>query len=260
MRPSPLIYLLAIGLAFLWLEAVVAPVPASAPHHSSYVIYYGWLVEGPDGAPTLAAKRIADARPNILIASYYTESPKLPNLSRQVRALLSAANTRIYAYVTTDYGQRDLDDALAEAAEYLAGGVDGIFFDEIYDFHDDAHNDYYAALHASVKAAGKGVILNPGDTAIGEAIMARADHVMIEHQWRQFYQTNPWRTNYAPDRFMGVSSNEPGAEAYLGYVVDLPIALRDTREAWANGIGWHYSTDSYTVLPVWFLDYARALR
>lgn len=244
--------LLATGL--------VAARPASGPGHDRYVIYYGWLVNGPDGAPNRAARRIAETRPQILIASFHTETPRLPNLSRQVRDLMRAADIRVYAYVTTSYGRRELPAVMEEAREYLAAGVDGIFFDEAYDFADDAKLEYYRSLYTLVKASDRGIIVNPGDAGVGEAIMTVADMVMIEHQWRWFYQHIPWRAKYAPERFMGTSSNEPGAIAYLGYPVDLPSAVRDTREAWANGIGWHYSTDEYTELPRWYLDYSRSLR
>ncbi|MCS7002004.1 MAG: hypothetical protein NZ518_04060, partial [Dehalococcoidia bacterium] len=62
-----------------------------------------------------------------------------------------------------------------------------------------------------------------------------------------------------PERFMGASTNEAGSMALLGYPVDLPTGVADTREAWTLGIGWHYSAETYVDLPDWFEAYAAAL-
>ena len=62
---------------------------------------------------------------------------------------------------------------------------------------------------------------------------------------------------YSSDRLMGVSSDEENA---MGYGMDVETALRDTREAWESGIGWHTSTQRYTALPPWFGVYMAALK
>ena len=90
--------------------------------------------------------------------------------------------------------------------------------------------------------------------------MRVADILMVEHAWRGLYQTNPWFRKYSPDRFMGNSSNEPDLEQHFDYVVEHQAAVRDTREAWAHGIGWHCSTDRYIFLPEWFSKYAQDVR
>jgi hypothetical protein len=172
-----------------------------------------------------------------------------------VRAHLAAAGVQDFAYVPTDYGQRDPGVVKAEDADCLADGADGIFFDQAYDFADGAQLAYYRELYAIVKAAGKLVILNTGFAQTGESIMQVTDIVMVEHQWRAFCLMCPWRAGYPAIRFMGCSSNEPGAYAELGYTVDGETAVDATREAWDRGIGWHASTDRYTELPAWFSTY-----
>ena len=225
-----------------------------------YVIYYGWLIASPDGQPNRAAQAIAAARPDALIASFYTFEPKYPNLSPQVRDCLRAAGTRIFAYADTSYGARPLAEVEAEASDYLAQGVDGIFFDQVYNFLDDAQLAYYQRLYALVRQHGKTVIVNPGIAEPGQAIMSVTDLLMVEHAWRGLIETNRWFAKYPARRFMGNSSNEPDSEQHFGYLVDKDTALRDTREAWSKGLGWHCSTDRYILLPDWFAEYARAIR
>lgn len=215
--------------------------------HYRYVIYYGWLIAN------------ASAGPAAVIGFYYTFEPKYINFSRQVCGLLHAAQVKLFTYINTDYGDRPLAEVAAEANEYLTQGVDGIFFDQVYNFLDDRHTVYYQSLYTLVHERGKTVIVNTGVAQPGEAIMGVTDVLMVEHDWRSLYQANPWFARYPPERFMGDSSNEPGTAGYFDYRVDLEMAVRDTREAWAHGIGWHYSTDHYTTLPAWFLEYARGV-
>jgi hypothetical protein len=226
--------------------------------NNSYVIYYGWLIAGQSGGPNRAAKIIASSKPLILVAAYYTLEPRWANLSPQVRRLLHAAGVQICAYIPTGYGLRDLGHAQAEATDYLANGADGIFYDEVDAFNDDGKHEYYRALSTLVRERGKIVIMNTGVADTGEPIMNLTDILMLEHQWRAFYQTSPWRAKYPAERFMGVSSNEPWAIGCLGHAIDEAIALSDTIEARQHGIGWHYSTDRYTELPSWYLAYAQA--
>jgi hypothetical protein len=217
-----------------------------------YVIYYGWLADDESGAPNAAAQRIAAARAPLLIAQYWTEPKAHRTLSDDVLALMHAAGTQVYAYVRTAWGGANLQQAKASASEYLAGGADGIFLDESYNFLDGAKLIYYRALAQLVRGQGKGLIANPGVSRCGEDIMSVADRVMVEHEWRNFGAHSPWRSRYAPERFMAVSSNE---ESGMGYRLDAARAIEDTREAWNAGIGWHTSTDRYVALPDWFDDY-----
>ena len=225
-----------------------------------YVIYYGWLTSDSSGSPNSLAAAIAAARPQMLIAVPYTFQPRFLNLSSQVCDLFHSVGTRIFAYAATGYGARDRGVVGAEVADYLASGVDGIFYDEVVSRLDRAQRKYYQHLYALVKDRGQTAIMNTGVAESSESLMEVADILMLEHQWRAFAQTCPWRSRYSPERFMGNSSNEPGSTAHLGQIVDHDMAVRDTREAWARGIGWHYSTERYTELPAWFADYTRAVR
>ena len=229
------------------------------PIDNLYVIYYGWLISDKIGTPGPATIAIAAARPKILIGFYYTFEPKYPNFSQQVCDLLHAAQIKLFAYINTDYGDRPLAAVEAEARDYLAKGVDGIFFDQVYNFLDDQQTPYYERLYALVRSSGKSVIVNTGVAQSGEAILQITDILMVEHDWRMLHQSSPWHLRYPSARFMGNSSNEAGTERYFDYCIDYETAVRDTYEAWANGIGWHYSTDHYTTLPAWFLDYARSV-
>ncbi len=220
-----------------------------------FVIYYGWLIADVAGTPNSAAHAIAAARPDLLIASFNTFEPKYINLSRQVRDLLHQAGVRLFAYVDTGYGQRDRNVVKAEALEYLSQDVDGIFFDQVYNFLDNAQLEYYQELYGFVRNQLRSVIVNPGIGQPGQEIMNVTDILMVEHAWREMYQANSWFSAYPPQRFMGNSSDEHNST----YLMDCEAAVKETTEAWNNGIGWHFSTNRYTALPVWFLDYAFSL-
>lgn len=222
-------------------------------------IYYGWLVTGASGDPNHLAQAIAAARPGALVSAFYTDYLRYTNLSPQALDLLHGAGITVYAYVPTGYGLRDNSLVRAEVVDYLRNGVDGIFFDEVYTFRDSDRLAYYGGLYELVKEHGGTVVMNTGVASTGELAMSVTDVLMVEHEWRTFYRDNMWKERYAPERFMGVSSNEPHAVERLGYSVTLDTAIRDTREAWQLGIGWHCSADLYTELPAWFAEYYRAL-
>jgi hypothetical protein len=56
---------------------------------------------------------------------------------------------------------------------------------------------------------------------------------------------------------MGISSND--IANVMGYEVDEESGARDTIEAWQAGIGYHFSTSTYTALAPWFEGYQKAL-
>ncbi|HEX2913327.1 MAG TPA: spherulation-specific family 4 protein [Chloroflexia bacterium] len=223
-----------------------------------FVIYYGWLIADPSGTPNEYARLIAAAKPDLLLASFYTFEPKYLNLSPQVRELFRDAGVRIFAYVDTNYGNRPVEEVKAEAIEYLRQDVDGIFYDQVYNFLDDAKSDYYRELYTLAKNQLRAVIANTGIGQPGEEVMQVTDILMVEHAWRELYQSNTWFKKYQPERFMGNSSNEH-PELNTVYQIDRNTAQLDTTEAWANGVGWHFSTDHYIDLPEWFLQYAFSL-
>jgi hypothetical protein len=175
-----------------------------------------------------------------------------------VRKLLQKAGVRIFSYVDTGYGQRDQAVVKAEVNDHLSQDVDGIFFDQVYNFLDSRHTAYYQELYEWVKSRSKQVIVNPGIAQPGKAVMSVTDILMVEHAWKELYRTNPWFRRYPPERFMGNSSNEH-PDLQPGYLINCETAVRDTQEAWANGIGWHFSTDRYITLPAWFPEYSAKL-
>jgi hypothetical protein len=228
-----------------------------APRMTSYVIYYGWLTSGSHGVPNEAAVRIAAAAPAIAIVQARTAAPAGHlNLSPQVLALLHQAGTAVYAYVSTSWGRADLNDVARATIDALDAGADGILVDEADPLCTDVHYAYYRAISDYLRARGKGVIFNTGVASCGERVMALADYLMVEHQWREAGTHSPWMAAYPPERFMGVSSNEGNA---MRYYVDEHRACADAREARARGIGWHASTDRYIELPFWFASYMQAL-
>lgn len=216
---------------------------------SAYVIYYGWLIEDDgSGKPREAARRIAAARLPLLIAEYSTQEPVLVNMSPEVLALMKSAGTEVFAYVSTRWTERPLDEAMSRARAALSGGADGIFLDETPYELNAASLEYYKTLAGLAHNAGKRVIVNPGMSRCDERYMAFADLLMAEHQWRSLSLDSPWTSRYAPERFMGVSTN-----------VTLAQGVSDTREAWSLGVGWHASTGAHVELPPWFEQYVAAV-
>jgi hypothetical protein len=142
-------------------------------------------------------------------------------------------------------------------AEYLEAGVAGVFLDEGHNFLDASKLLYYRSLAQLVRGSGGELIVNPGVARCGAEIMSVGDYVMLEHAWRGLRRESPWCADHAPERFMGVSSNEPDA---MPYAVTRDRAIADTREAWSCGIGWHTATERFTRLPDWFEDYVAAVR
>src|SRR5256885_396775 len=86
--------------------------------------------------------------------------------------------------------------------------------------------------------------------------MTVSDIVSFEHQWRLASQIG-WFTEYPATRFMGISSND--ISDVMGYKVDGESSARDTIEAWQAGIGYHFSTNTYTTLAPWFEDYQKTI-
>jgi hypothetical protein len=224
---------------------------------NTYVIYYGWLTDSSQGSPNAAAQRIAAAAPTIAIVQTRTAAPAgHRNVSPQVLALMHQAGVRIYAYVPTAWGHADLRDVARATNDALDAGVDGILIDEADPLCTNVHYSYYRAISDYIRARGKGLIFNTGVASCGQPIMALADYLMIEHQWRDARAHSPWMAAYPAERFMGVSSNEGNP---MGYFVDEHRACTDAREAQHRGIGWHASTDRYVELPSWFAAYMQAL-
>jgi hypothetical protein len=100
------------------------------------------------------------------------------------------------------------------------------------------------------------VIANPGSILVNEKVMSVSDIVSFEHQWRLASHID-WFSKYPATRFMGTSIND--ITNVMGYKVDKESAARDSTEAWQAGIGYHFSTNTYTTLAPWFEEYQKAL-
>jgi hypothetical protein len=224
---------------------------------NTYVIYYGWLIDDPAGRPSRDAQQIAAAKVPLLIAEFFTVEPRFTNMSPQVLALMKNAGTDVFAYVSTRWGDADLAEVKELTSERLAGGVDGIFFDEAPSSLNSTTRSYYKTLSKLVRDQGKSVIFNPGVSQCEEELMQFADRIMAEHEWRKLVADSAWTSGYPDDRFMGVSSNvlDERGRLPMGYEVDEEHAIADTREAWELGVGWHTSTDLHVNLPEWFDAY-----
>lgn len=235
--------------------STLATSPPVAPRGTaparSFFIYYGWLIADAAGTPAPSTLQIAAERPSLLIAPAYTIAPRLLNLSPAVVSVLRRAKIQWLAYVHVQYRSRPLAEVLAEAERALALGADGILFDQVEYQWGQAQAAYYGDLSALVRGAGRTAAFNTGVACTDERYMGVADMLMLEHSWRSFIATGDWRHAYDPLRFMGVSSNEPGANTLLGYAVDAHAARHDAYVAQQGGVGWHCATDRYVDLSPW---------
>ncbi|MGQ9928082.1 MAG: spherulation-specific family 4 protein [Chloroflexaceae bacterium] len=220
---------------------------------SIFSIYYGWLTTDAMGAPAPGTYQLAARQPGMLIAPAFTTEPRRCNLSAPVMRVLSAAGVRVLAYVDVAYGRRLVPQVLQDVREALALGAAGIFFDRAEYQWSSGAAAFYGAIAGEVQRSGGQVALNPGVACVDEQFLSVADLLMVEHHWLDFINQNSWRHQYDPMRFMGVSSNEPGAYEVLGYPVTRATALRDAQQCWTGGIGWFCGTDRFTEVPPWDL-------
>lgn len=121
--------------------------------------------------------------------------------------MLHAAGVTVLGYVETDFGQRDLAQVKADVQAYAqCYGVDGVFFDEV--FNQASQASYYgqaaAAARADITPAGGKtalVAINPG-TYPDSTIAATADiTVMHESADLNLAAVPAGLSGYAPARF-----------------------------------------------------------
>lgn len=245
-------------LSFLSSSTLIAAAPeqGAAAAYRKFVIYYGWYSDG-RGELGPEIERIIAARPEFVISPHLTSTGQL-NLTPKVVDRFHEAGIKVIAYVATGNGNRDLDSVFKEIKAGLDGGADGVFFDEVATLHYDWQVDHYREIYEYTKSFGSErlVISNPGTMLVNEKLMSVSDILSFEHQWRLASHLD-WFSKYPADRFMGISSND--ISNVMGYAVGEEAAGRDTIEAWQGGIGYHFSTDSYTRLAPWFEEYQKAL-
>lgn len=221
-----------------------------------FVIYYGWYYNQ-DGRLGHDIDRIIEAKPEFIISPYYTSAGEV-NLRPKVMEKFHDNGIKVLTYVATGDTDRNLMNVLAEIKAGFDSGADGIMVDEVSILHTQFELNYYKKIYDYVKSFGsdKIVVANPGSVLVSEEVMSISDIVSFEHQWR-LAPSIDWFSKYPSTRFMGVSSND--IENVMGYAVSENNAVADTMDAWQAGIGYHFSTDSYTELPAWFGDYESKL-
>lgn len=225
-----------------------------APVRDFYVIYYGQLVDQ-HGRMTPQASQIIAAKPSLVIVPF-SFSDGRTNLTPEVYQQFKSAGIKVLSYTWTSYGKRSLNDVKSDIDRQMAAGVDGIFVDEVTNIETDLEFNYYSSIYNYIKNhdQNKLVVMNPGHYKVSERIMRISDIVSLEEEW--IYQEQiPWKINYAPGRFMGVSSNE-----YCNQCISESNAANKTSDAWNNGIGYHYATDKYIDLPNWFSSYVSQVK
>jgi hypothetical protein len=244
-------------LSFLSSSTLIAAAPEQgATTYRRFVIYYGWYSDSP-GELGQEIERIIAAKPEFVISPYHTSTGQV-NLGPKVIDRFHEAGVKVIVYVATGNGNRELDDALQEIRTGLDSGADGVFLDEVAMLHSDWQVDHYKEIYDYTKSFGSErlVIANPGSILVNEKVMSVSDIVSFEHQWRLASHID-WFSRYPATRFMGISSND--ISNVMGYRVDEEAAARDTIEAWQGGIGYHFSTNTYTTLASWFEEYQKAL-
>lgn len=243
-------------LSFLSSSGIASASQEQTSAYRKFVIYYGWYSDG-DGRLGHDIDRIIRSKPEYVVSPYYTSSG-IVNLTPQVISKFSDNGIGILTYIATGNAGRDLDSVMGEIRTGIEAGAAGVMLDEVATLHNRWEVDYYEKIYEYVKSFGaeKVVVANPGSIMVNESVMSVSDILCFEHQWR-LASALDWFSNYPAERFMGISSND--ITGVMGYGVDGEVALRDTVESWQNGIGYHYSTDTYTRLPSWFEDYQSGL-
>ncbi len=121
------------------------------------------------------------------------------NYTRAIKELKDA-NIRVIGYVSTQYGERDIDEVISDIEAwsriYKSSGVSGIFFDETST--DIEYLDYYTNL--TNQARGRGLdftILNAGITTDQRYIDSGIANIVVtyEHTARKLLENPPKRYN-----------------------------------------------------------------
>ncbi len=169
-----------------------------------------------------------------------------------------AAGGRVLGYVSTERGARDLKVVTADIDLWYARfAVDGIFLDEESTTAEMV--DYYAALHAHIKAKGGEalVVANPGTRTI-EAYLAVNDVTCV------FENTGP---EHFPDWTPAAwAANHPASKFYvLPYSCTADQMRAFVSRAADNNVGWIYVTDDsganpWDTLPGYFAELVTAAR
>ncbi len=165
------------------------------------------------------------------------------------------AGGRVYGYVPTTYGQRNLNDVKQDVERYYnfyPGLVDGIFFDEMA--NDLSRTGYYQQLHNHVKShPGDALVIgNPGTSYLNDASQgasgytpadyaASADVLVAFEDDEAAYRND----DRAPDW-------NPGGPEHVGHIVHTTGGQWDgnlLQLALDRGAGWVYFTNDVEPNP-----------
>jgi Spherulation-specific family 4 len=162
-----------------------------------------------------------------------------------------AAGIRVLGYVATEYGQRPIAQAEADARNYKAWyGVSGIFLDQTP--ASRAQLGYYRSLADYIRGISRGAVvwLNPGIYP-DQAYMSVADVVMtFEGPYTRYRNSRApgWASQYPPGRFANTIFAASSAE--------FESALRQSAGAIAGYvfITDRSGTDPYSGLPAYWAN------
>lgn len=118
----------------------------------------------------------------MLVSEYYSELGEL-NLTPELNEKFHGAGTKVVTYTWTNYGERNLQETLAEIDREMSAGADGVFIDEVSNLRTSAEYQYYSAIYKYVKDSygpEKIVIMNLGSYKVTERVMSVSDIVSLE--------------------------------------------------------------------------------
>lgn len=159
-----------------------------------------------------------------------------------LRSRLSKRSITVYGYVYTKWGDRNIDDVIADIRRHQEFyNVQGIFFDEAATAVEQL--PYYQRLYKRCKVAKLKVILNPGVTP--DERYAQCADILCNVETDNPPALPAWVKKYPASKFWHILFNVPGSR--------LAGALRRCR----NKAGYVYITDDsgdnpYDRLPTYW--------
>jgi len=247
--------------------------------------WYYWLHDG-DGKPNAVCQRIAESRPTMLycLTHLWTAYPWGPgtdctngfwggmlNLTPEISDLLHSYNVKIFAYVRTDGGNRDLyaeDGVFAQMEREANLDIDGFKIDEVFHFSphlntpdgwkSDPRYAYYKAIYDKCKSYELPCLMNTGTFYNSELLMELCDILGMEGGWETFVADSrfEWRKKYDRYRFEGYNDER---DYPFTVTSGLDQAVSVTLDAWDNGIGYHHCSVNRKTLPDWWEEYMRRI-
>lgn len=153
----------------------------------------------------------------------------ISNYTDVVGSLRQAGGT-VIGYVASGFGNRPLNDVLADIDAYAAWyDIDGIFIDEMSNSGATATLDFYEAIYDHTKSVDSDWQLmgNPGINT-NEAYLTRptADRLVVFETFGNQYPghtPSAWNDNYESDTFVNLLHTQSDTQTALDYV-DLAVS------------------------------------